>query len=230
MSAVGTERVTDRADRPLPALRRGPNEHHRNVERMAPQVVDMPPRGVLGLDTRGQQDRCLQRIPSLLVCRVPTYQGQSARVTSRHLYLALLALASASAGCSDAGKVTPNSVIRPTETSVDPRPSESTEGVGATVAHDYRIAGHMLMVGGPVGAGPTPADGEIQVVSSDSGVVIARTDTKADGSFAVSVPAGRYRVVGVTPQYQEGKAECVLEGVAAPGTDTTDLVVACQRK
>ena len=77
--------------------------------------------------------------------------------------------------------------------------SQSTPGDLTGGHRDATIAGRFRIVGGPAPGINRPLSGRIEVhAGTATGKVVAVTSTTSSGVFSVSVPAGRYVLVGLT--------------------------------
>ncbi len=87
------------------------------------------------------------------------------------------------------------------------------------------ISGHLLMVGGPVGA-RFPVEGVITVVGTDLTAKVG-----SDGSFSLRVPPGRYVVSGRSPRFNGGQGRCFAaeHAIVTDGGDTS-VDVLCQMR
>lgn len=93
---------------------------------------------------------------------------------------------------------------------------------------NYQLAGQLVLVGGPSGNDPQPVSGAVRAVNPLDGSIVTYAATNEDRTFSLFVPAGTYRIVGLTPQYETGELECAGGDVAVPNPDATQLVVSCQ--
>ena len=91
-----------------------------------------------------------------------------------------------------------------------------------------RLTGRLLAVGGPPGAAPRPLPGQVTVGSRLS-IPLPIGD---DGRFAASLAPGRYRIVGYSPLYNDGKAPCMPlhPFVTVRAGQTVRVQVLCQEK
>ena len=88
------------------------------------------------------------------------------------------------------------------------------------------LAGHLYGVGGPAPGLPRPWPGTVTLTGTG---VHQDVSVGADGSYSVTVPAGRYTVVGRSPLYASGATLCRAIGVATvTGGHTTTADVLCQ--
>jgi hypothetical protein len=97
-------------------------------------------------------------------------------------------------------------------------------------AGDFSVSGRMVSVGGPPGAGPDPAPGTVRAVDP-AGATIATADTDANGNFELALPNGTYRLVGRSPLYQSGSADCLATTeVVVHDRFVEGVSVECQRR
>ena len=97
-------------------------------------------------------------------------------------------------------------------------------GAAATVS----ATGILRAVGGPAGVGPRGLSGTVVFLNRGAKVGSARTDS--DGRFTILVPAGRYVVIGTSPQYNDGAGTCRARSavtVAAGGPVPPEIDVDC---
>ena len=88
------------------------------------------------------------------------------------------------------------------------------------------LTGHLYGVGGPPPGLPRPWPGTVTLTGPgiDQDVSVG-----ADGSYSVTVPAGRYTVVGRSPLYESNAALCRAAEVATVTSwHTTTADVLCQ--
>ncbi|HET6876927.1 MAG TPA: hypothetical protein VFH38_05315 [Jatrophihabitans sp.] len=99
-------------------------------------------------------------------------------------------------------------------------------------ADRVRISGRLLAVGGPAGTGPQSMPGTVTAVDVRTGATYAADATAADGRYTVEVPAGKYRLVGRSPDYGNGAADCqaVHPVIASRSTGAITADVFCQRR
>jgi hypothetical protein len=91
---------------------------------------------------------------------------------------------------------------------------------------DGTLAGHLYGVGGPSPGLPRPWPGTVTVTGPGGRRDVA---VGTDGAYSVTVPAGRYTVVGRSPLYESGAALCRAAGVATvTSAHTTRADVLCQ--
>ena len=96
---------------------------------------------------------------------------------------------------------------------------------------DYEVSGVLQQVGGPAGAQPAPVPGVISVVDPEDDTVYATIETDDDGSFAMMLPAGRYKLTGRTPHYQNGDEACVApDVVTVVDRGISHITVVCHRR
>jgi hypothetical protein len=76
---------------------------------------------------------------------------------------------------------------------------------------DGTLTGHLYGVGGPAPGLPRPWPGTVTLTGPG---VDRDVPVGADGTYAVTVPVGRYTVVGRSPLYESGAALCRATGVA----------------
>lgn len=95
---------------------------------------------------------------------------------------------------------------------------------------NYQLAGQLVLVGGPAGNDPQSVSGAVRAVNPVDGSIVTYAATNEDRTFSLFVPAGTYRIVGLTPQYQSSELECAGGDVTVPHPDATRLVVSCQMK
>ena len=98
-----------------------------------------------------------------------------------------------------------------------PPPSESTENTGT-------LRGHLYGVGGPAPGTARPWTGTITVTGTTGRVVTAGVD----GAYEITLPAGRYEIVGHSPQFGGCGYACHPErdrpqDVVAGRTTTVDV-------
>ncbi len=74
-----------------------------------------------------------------------------------------------------------------------------------TLAAKATITGTLQAVGGPGGTPNRPLRGAITAAGSGRSYSVS---VGTDGHFSVTVPAGIYTIVGRSPLYQGGAAEC----------------------
>jgi len=88
------------------------------------------------------------------------------------------------------------------------------------------LTGHLYGVGGPPPGLPRPWPGTVTL----TGPGIDRSaSVGADGSYSVTVPAGRYTVVGRSPLYESDAALCrATELATVTSGHTTTADVLCQ--
>jgi len=88
------------------------------------------------------------------------------------------------------------------------------------------LAGHLYGVGGPAPGLPRPWPGTVTLTGPG---VYQDVSVGADGSYSVTVPAGRYTVVGRSPLYESDAALCRATEVATVTSGrTTTADVLCQ--
>jgi hypothetical protein len=91
---------------------------------------------------------------------------------------------------------------------------------------DGTLTGHLYGVGGPAPGSPRPWPGTVTVTGPG---VHQDVSVGASGSYSVTVPAGRYTVVGRSPLYESGAALCRAAEVATVTSGhTTKADVLCQ--
>jgi hypothetical protein len=91
---------------------------------------------------------------------------------------------------------------------------------------DGTLTGHLYGVGGPAPGLPRPWPGTVTVTGPG---VHRDVPVGADGSYSVTVPAGRYTVTGHSPLYGSGTYLCRATEVATvTGGRTTKADVLCQ--
>jgi hypothetical protein len=97
----------------------------------------------------------------------------------------------------------------------------------AEIAGYGRILGTLEAVGGPAPGTPRPLRGSITLRNS-SGTAFTAT-AGSDGAFSVRIPPGPYTVIGRSPLYDSGIADCQpIEPVTVVAGTTIRVVVACQ--
>lgn len=72
------------------------------------------------------------------------------------------------------------------------------------------VTGHLVMAGGPAPGVTVRVPGTITASSASR---THQASAAADGAFTLVLPAGSYTLSGISPQYNDGRAECVA---AAP--------------
>jgi hypothetical protein len=88
------------------------------------------------------------------------------------------------------------------------------------------LAGHLYGVGGPAPGLPRPWPGTVTLTGPG---VHQDISVGADGSYSVTVPVGRYSVVGRSPLYESDAALCRATEVATVTSGhTTTADVLCQ--
>ena len=91
---------------------------------------------------------------------------------------------------------------------------------------DGTLTGHLYGVGGPAPGLPRPWPGTVTLTGPG---VHQDVPIGADGTFSVMVPAGRYTVVGHSPNYGSGTGLCQAAGeVTVTSGRTTKANVLCQ--
>jgi hypothetical protein len=91
---------------------------------------------------------------------------------------------------------------------------------------DGTLTGHLYGVGGPAPGLPRPWPGTVTLTGPG---VHQDASVGADGSYSVTVPAGRYTVVGRSPLYESDAALCRATEVATVTSGhTTTADVLCQ--
>jgi hypothetical protein len=95
---------------------------------------------------------------------------------------------------------------------------------------DGTVTGHLYGVGGPasVAAPPSPRPWPGTVILTGPGVH-REVPVGANGTFSVTVPPGKYSVVGHSPLYGSGAYLCQAAGpVTVTSGHTTQAAVLCQ--
>jgi hypothetical protein len=88
------------------------------------------------------------------------------------------------------------------------------------------LTGHLYGVGGPAPGLPRPWPGTVTLTGPG---VHQDVSVGADGSYSVTVPAGRYTVEGRSPLYESDAPLCRATGVATVTSGrTTTADVLCQ--
>ena len=87
------------------------------------------------------------------------------------------------------------------------------------------VTGRLLLQNGPLVTGYHPVPGTITAISTSGKRFVATAD--AAGHFALKLPAGRYRMIGRSPQYYSN-ADCVSEDVTVKGGRRAINDVYCQ--
>jgi hypothetical protein len=77
--------------------------------------------------------------------------------------------------------------------------------------------GILRAVGGPAGVGPRGLSGT--VVFMNGGATASSARAGSDGRFTIRVPAGRYVVIGTSPQYSDGAVTCRAQSVVTIAAD-----------
>ncbi len=91
------------------------------------------------------------------------------------------------------------------------------------------LTGTLQAVGGPSGASPRALTGQITLHGAN-GTRFAIT-VGANGRFAVPVTVGTYTVIGRSPQYEGGTADCQAPGpVTVTKGVTSSVEVDCQER
>ena len=91
---------------------------------------------------------------------------------------------------------------------------------------DGTLAGHLYGVGGPAPGLPRAWPGTVTLTGPG---VHQDVSVGTDGRYSVTVPAGRYAVVGRSPLYESDAALCRATGVATVTSGhTTTANVLCQ--
>ena len=88
---------------------------------------------------------------------------------------------------------------------------------------DGTLTGHLYGVGGPPPGLPRPWPGTVTLTGPHAHLDVP---VGASGAFSVTVPPGRYTVVGHSPLYQSGAAPCQATGAAtvtSGHTSTADV-------
>lgn len=70
------------------------------------------------------------------------------------------------------------------------------------------VQGKLLMVGGPAPGVQEPAPGTLTIKRAASSVT---AEIGEDGTFAIQLPEGRYRITATSPGYLEGRGLCVTD-------------------
>jgi hypothetical protein len=97
----------------------------------------------------------------------------------------------------------------------------------AEIAGNGLVLGTLEAVGGPPPGTPRPLRGSITLRSSRGKAFT--TTAGSDGAFAVRIPPGPYTVIGRSPLYDSGIADCQpIEPVTVVAGTTIRVVVACQ--
>jgi hypothetical protein len=98
-------------------------------------------------------------------------------------------------------------------------------GDGSSVsAGSGTLRGHLYGVGGPAPGVHQAWAGTVTVSGGDFRRDIS---VAADGVYSVTLPAGRYTVVGHSPSFGDGRMSCVASGdtqVTAGATSTLDVL------
>lgn len=104
-----------------------------------------------------------------------------------------------------------------------PQLQHTVDGIGSRV----EVSGRLQTAGGPAGAQVMHWPGTIRA----RGPVHQTVQTDADGRFHLRLPPGRYRVIGHSPQYEDGRYPCRAAGtlVVTKGVPVRVDVV-CQLK
>jgi len=68
------------------------------------------------------------------------------------------------------------------------------------------VSGHLLRVGGPVGAGSPPLSGTVTFTSSSG--TVTKVHASASGGFHSDLPAGTYTLTGTSPALNDGELIC----------------------
>lgn len=128
--------------------------------------------------------------------------------------------------CIGTGRGKDTNVCSPT---ANPAVRWRSDGAGR-FGGDFTVSGRMESRGGPPGAGPEPATGTVRALDV-AGNAIASAETDSAGAFQLAVPNGTYRVVGRSPSYQEGQADCVADdNVIVNDFWVDNVTVVCRRK
>jgi hypothetical protein len=89
-----------------------------------------------------------------------------------------------------------------------------------------KIVGRLGSVGGPRG-GFHPLSGTVTLTG---GRVPKGVHVKSNGRFMISVPAGIYRITGLSPFYGANGATCGGGSVHVRSNETVSVNLACQEK
>ena len=99
-------------------------------------------------------------------------------------------------------------------------------GCSGASSAEGTLAGHLYGVGGPAPGLPRAWPGTVTLTGPG---VYQDVSVGADGTYSVTVPAGRYTVAGRSPFYESNAALCRATGVATVTTGhTTTADVWCQ--
>lgn len=80
-----------------------------------------------------------------------------------------------------------------------------------------------------MGVSPTPAPGLIRAQQED-GTQVGQVATDSDGRFAISLPSGRYQLIGESDRYVAGVVRCESPTIQLVDQPISDVIVACQMK
>src|SRR5262249_31184294 len=69
-----------------------------------------------------------------------------------------------------------------------------------------KVTGHLEMIGGPAPGIMLRVPGTVTAVSPGR---TQQASAGKDGLFTLVLPAGRYALTGISPQYNDGRAPCV---------------------
>jgi hypothetical protein len=97
-----------------------------------------------------------------------------------------------------------------------------------TPAGSGTLHGHLYGVGGPAPGSPRPFSGTITVSGNGTS---REAKVGSDGAYSVTIPPGRYTVIGHSPHYSDGVPACPGPNsaqVSNGGTTTMDAY--CQMK
>jgi hypothetical protein len=122
---------------------------------------------------------------------------QTVRVRSAALVLGCL-LALGVAGCGGEDK---------------PEASGPTAPPSALPASVGTVQGRLLMVGGPAPGAPDPVPGRLTIKGTGSTL---HADIGKDGTYAIQLAPGRYRITATSPSIDDGAMTCTT----APATTT----------
>ena len=91
---------------------------------------------------------------------------------------------------------------------------------------DGTLTGHLYGVGGPAPGSPRAWPGTVTLTGPG---VHRNLPVGANGAYTVTLPAGRYTVIGHSPLYESGAASCRAAGVVTvTSAHTTQADVLCQ--
>ena len=104
--------------------------------------------------------------------------------------------------------------------------SSHTEVACCPPPSDARVAGVLVGVGGPPGAGTQHWRGTIHV----HGRVSTEVETDRRGRFTLTLPPGRYLLTGTSPSYDDGRGVCRAGEIRVAAHRTGQVRVVCQLK